>query len=267
MTRGVPKVCLFDTAYLTSNYHGAYNSEHIIGSQHFDIEKVVNRTRTKRRELVHPLEFQKYVRMLGVDNNCHVLLYDHGETRNSLISASYVWWLFKVYGHQSVSIMNGGLKLWKAKNFEVTQAVTFRPPEGNFLAEWDPNWIITYGDVLRNFQREKFVLVDSRNATDFQGITKSIFAARAGRIKGAVNVPTNTLLNPDGSLKQVPELRRLFNNYGLRRNRPIIVYCNTALQSSALYLSLVQCDFDAVLYDGSWVEWSFLAPEEYKEPN
>lgn len=260
-----PKFCLFDSAYLAKNYTDLYEEEHIKDAQHFDTEKVVTKTTTQRRNLVHPLQFQIYARQLGIDDDCHVVLYDHGETYNSLITATFVWWLFKVYGHTKVSVMNGGLPEWKAKQYETDSGPSANKKEGNFVAKWDPKWIVTFDDVMLNFQKSVYNLVDSRKLVDFTGERKHKLAATAGRIKGAISLPTDHILNKDGSLKSVAELKEIFKNQGLKKEQPYIVYCNTSMQASAMYFAMVQCGYDAKMYDGSWVEWSHRAPDNLKE--
>lgn len=126
------KICLLDTAYFNDDAPALFRKQHIkvrplplppsfldhstVRSQtarHFDIERILDPLTTKRRNLVHPLVFQvppapslapslergalqSYVRGLGVDRDCLVVLYDHGESETALMTATFVWWAFKV---------------------------------------------------------------------------------------------------------------------------------------------------------------------------
>lgn len=105
------EICLLDCVYRVANYTELFLQEHIdgilkcvtllgylysLGAQHFDIEKVITAAPTNRRNLVHPLDFQNYTRTLGITDDCHIVLYDHGEDAKSLLAATYAWWLFQV---------------------------------------------------------------------------------------------------------------------------------------------------------------------------
>ncbi len=97
---GAPKVCILDTVYLVENPLSEYFKSHIPSAQHFDINRVTEKTSTNRNNLVHPIKFQSYVRSLGIDSNCYVVLYDHGEDFLAGTTATYAWWLFKVSREQ-----------------------------------------------------------------------------------------------------------------------------------------------------------------------
>lgn len=103
------KLCLLDTATAVQRYY----EEHIPGARHFDFSKVTKRTTSGSFEFAHPLDFQTYARSLGVDNDCRIVAYDHSETNGSIATATFAWFMFKLYGHKNVTLMNGGLKEWK----------------------------------------------------------------------------------------------------------------------------------------------------------
>uniref|UniRef100_A0A915K8Z5 Rhodanese domain-containing protein n=1 Tax=Romanomermis culicivorax TaxID=13658 RepID=A0A915K8Z5_ROMCU len=150
---GDRKLCVLDTAYMNPNYAQLYAEEHIPSAKfellprstdaespfrHFDINKVLNKNtnfgdQSVVTPLVNILDFQNYVRSLGVTKDCHVTLYDHGEAKNSILTATYVWYLFRLHNYNKVTIINGGLKAWKewTKNEPRYQATNIISQNGN----------------------------------------------------------------------------------------------------------------------------------------
>ena len=68
--------------------------------------------------------------------------------------------------------MNGGLRTWKNKKFETTAAVPRNVREGDLVSTWEPDWIITYTDVLRNFETREYMFIDARPRQDYTGESK-----------------------------------------------------------------------------------------------
>ncbi|KRZ79966.1 3-mercaptopyruvate sulfurtransferase [Trichinella papuae] len=261
-------LCLLDTAYFGSNYQQLYFEEHLKNSRHFDIRKALEKTPDGGEQLVHPLKFQAYARSLGLQKDCHVILYDHGETEDSILSATFAWWLFKVYSFERVSILNGGLGAWQRlaqrnPNLELAVVERGQPApvvEGNFIAGWNAFWLSNYADTLEALKKNRTVFLDARPTGHFTGQDRDQLAAKAGRIRGAINIPTETLLTKQGAFKQLPELKQEMKNKRISGNRPIIVYSNDALQASALYFCTVQAGYSTKLFDGGWIEFSAKAP-------
>jgi len=255
---------------LSSNYKEMYIQEHIPGSRHFDISQILKTLPDGSAQLAHPLEFQAYVRSLGIDDDCQVITYDHGDQSKSIVTATFVWWLFKLYGHSKVTVMNGGLKEWKKytssePSYQAVSGQARAIQGGNFKAGWNPKWIITYPDVLSKVQDKKTQIADSRNANEYIGAIKAPDAKETGRIKYSINVPTADLINPDGGLKNQQEIKELLKAKKIDGSQPVVVYDNTAIEASALYFSMIQAGYDARLYDDGWKEWAENAPIEYKD--
>ncbi|VDM49485.1 unnamed protein product [Toxocara canis] len=114
---------------------------------------------------VHPLQFQRYARSLGVDNDCHVILYDRGD----IIWATYAFWIFTLFGHSRVSVLSGGFEEWKRLQATSEQYRTESGPGayvqrvGNFRAEWNSDVICTFDDVLANAELKTYDLVDAQD--------------------------------------------------------------------------------------------------------
>lgn len=210
------------------------------------------------RDIASPEAFEALVQAAGINNDTTVVLY--GDTNNWF--AAWGAWIFSLYGHEDVRILDGGRVKWEADGLELSLRPTSHPA-GNF----------TVGEIrseLRAFQPQvlevvlgdrEAAIVDIRSAAEYEG---TIFAPegfqelaiRAGHIPGAVNVPWGRAVNEDGTFKSVDELRELYAEAGVDGSQPVIVYCRIGERSSHTWFVLHRIlGYEVAQYDGSWTEW------------
>ncbi len=171
---------------------------------------------------------------------------------------------FKVFGHERVSILRGGLRDWKLLNYDVESGRSDEPNFGTFDAKWDPRWIMSYSDVFRQIRTEQFQIVDVRSKPKFDGERKDDLAASGGRIKGSTHLPVSSIFNENTwALKSRPEIRQLLKEAGITREKPKLIYGDAGLEASTVYLAMIQENFRAHLYNGGWIEWSHLSPADW----
>lgn len=83
-----------------------------------------HQTETVRRELSTAGEFSDYVRKLGIRKQSHLILYDHNTNTGGLFGAARAWFLFKVYGHEKVSVLSGGIARCEALGIPLTKEIS-----------------------------------------------------------------------------------------------------------------------------------------------
>ncbi|KFD55220.1 hypothetical protein M514_03861 [Trichuris suis] len=262
MKDGSTQICLLDTLHFSENPKSVFLEGHLPNSRHFDIDQVLRTGVNSSERLVTPLQFQAYVRSLGLTKNCHIVAYDHGEVELAITSATFVWWIFKVYGFERVSVLNGGLEAWRrlvernARSGRFTLASGLPAPvaKGNLIASWNSYWLADLDDVLSALGKRGTLFLDARPVSEFQN----------GRIVGAVNMPTSELLTDQGALKTLPELKQLMAKRRIFGDRPMIVYGSDSIDASALYFVVVQAGYNVKLYEGGWTEFGARGPSEYK---
>uniref|UniRef100_A0AC34RKI4 Rhodanese domain-containing protein n=1 Tax=Panagrolaimus sp. JU765 TaxID=591449 RepID=A0AC34RKI4_9BILA len=214
---------------------------------------------------VHPLQFQRYIRNLGVNQDCHIIVYDKGEQ----IWASYALWIFKLFGHERISLLNGGFLEWKKLQLSEsgpypTEMGPGQFPEfvGNFQARWTAEYVSAFDDVMANFESKECDVVDAQSPEEYEGTAPG---AVFGHIKNAINIPPEEIF--DGSNNtwlDKANMSQIFANHGLQITRPVIVYCGTSLHASMIWLALHRLKFNATVYFGSWPEWVIRAPDYLK---
>ena len=232
-----------------------YDAAHIPGARFFDIDDISD----ARSDLPHmappPEKFMSRMRAMGVGDGHQVVVYDGA----GLLSAARVWWLFKLMGHRDVAVLDGGFPKWQAEERPVEDL----PPviKDRHLTARFQNHLVR--DVTQVSQASKVghtQIVDARSAARFRGdAPEPREGLRAGHIPGSRNVPYDTLLNADKTLKSPDEIRATFEAAGVDLGKPIITSCGSGITAAVLTLALERVGHDSwSLYDGSWAEWGMF---------
>lgn len=202
-------------------------------------------------------DFSALAQKLGVSADSHVVLIPAGVNSTDFGSAARAYWTFKVFGHEAVSILDGGYAKW-AKDFPnlIEQGARVAPFAGNFVARFDDAAYASTTGVQAVLGKDDVLLLDARTEEQFIGEAKHGKALQAGHIPGAVLQSQADAYNAStNQLKSVAELTQIYADHA---DKPIISYCNTGHWAATNWfvLSEVLGRKDVKLYDGSMVEWT-----------
>ncbi|WP_293676115.1 3-mercaptopyruvate sulfurtransferase [uncultured Phenylobacterium sp.] len=228
----------------------SYDAGHILGAVFFDINAIADPDTDLPHMLPLPAPFAQAAGALGLDRKATIVVYDaHG-----IYSAPRVWWTLRVMAYPRVFVLDGGLKAWRAEGRPLeTAEIAPKPVEVEPAFDWRLVADLGHvGDVLANGHAE---VVDARSAARFTGEAPEPRATlRSGHMPGALNLPFNLVVNNDGTLKPVAELKAAFAHVDL--HKPIVTTCGSGVTASVLALALARLGrFDVAVYDGSWTEW------------
>jgi thiosulfate/3-mercaptopyruvate sulfurtransferase len=242
----------------------AYHTNHIPGAVGFDwkadFQDPIRRTFLDREG------FAKLMDSRGISNDDHVVLY--GGNNNWF--AAYAYWYFKVYGHDKVSLMDGGRKLWELQGRELTSEETKVATASGYAASAANEDIRARREqILSEFVDAggNKALVDVRSPAEYAGELiapphlPNEGAQVPGHIPGAANIPWATAVNPDtGAFLPAEELRTIYGDKGLTEDKEIAAYCRIGERSAHTWFVLHEIlGFDNVRnYDGSWTEYGSL---------
>ncbi len=209
-----------------------------------------------RRDIIDKATFEALLGKAGVTNGDTIVLY--GDSNNWF--AAWAFWQFKIYGVDTVKLMNGGRKKWEAEGRPYTTEVP-SPEVKTFTAkEADPSVRAFRDYVVQNLGSVN--LLDIRSPDEFTGKVisppgLSETAQRGGHIPGAVNVPWAMAVSEDGTFKSADALKALYEGVGVKPDRETITYCRIGERSSHSWFVLKYLlGYDNVRnYDGSWTEW------------
>ncbi|XP_078607375.1 3-mercaptopyruvate sulfurtransferase-like isoform X1 [Branchiostoma floridae x Branchiostoma japonicum] len=238
-----------------------YRQKHIPGALFFDIQECSDKS-SPYRNMLPPIEqFESYVGDLGVDNNTHVVVYD-GMDRG-LFSAARVWWMFRVFGHPTVSVLNGGLVKWCELGHPVTDEIP-QVEKAKFSTTYNPSLVRDFDFVEKNLTQQSIQMVDSRSANVFNGEADPSSKPDVGHMPGAINVPLGRIVDYETKIVKSPEkLQEMFSASGVDLARPLVATCGSGVTACGVALAAHLCGKEDVpVYDGSWSEWSKRAPPE-----
>jgi thiosulfate/3-mercaptopyruvate sulfurtransferase len=229
-----------------------YEKAHIPGARFFDIDEISD-TRSGLPHMVPPVEkFMSRMRAMGIGDGHQVVVYDGA----GLFSAARVWWLFRLMGKTDIAVLDGGFPKWLAEGRETEDM----PPvmrDRHITVSLQNQMVKDVTQVAAASKLKDHEIVDARDAPRFRGeAPEPREGLRSGHIPGSKNVPYKSLLNDDGTLRPVPELRRIFEDAGVDLDKPAITSCGSGVTAAILSLALERMGHRRhAVYDGSWTEW------------
>ena len=237
-----------------------YDTNHVPGAIKVDWHLDLNDPIT--RDYVDGDGFAKLASKNGISRDSTVVFY--GDNFNWW--AAYALWVFKLFGHPDVRLMNGGRAKWIEEGRPMTTDVPTRPTTDYPVVERDDSPIRAFkDDVLAHLGKGK--LVDVRSPGEYSGELLHMpdypqeGALRGGHIPGAKSKPWKNAANDDGTFKSADELRRIYaDELGITPDDDVIVYCRIGERSSHTWFVLQNLlGYPKVRnYDGSWTEWGNL---------
>ena len=229
-----------------------YDEGHIPGARFFDIDEISDQ-RSNLPHMAPPVEkFMSRMRAMGVGDGHQVVVYD----RMGLFSAARVWWTFRLMGKMDVAVLDGGYPKWHAEGREIEDM----PPivkDRHMTVSRQNQLVKDVTQVAHAAKLREAEIIDARAAPRFRGeVEEPRPGLRSGHIPGSKNLPFSVLLNPDGTMKPLPELRRAFDAAGIDLTKPAITTCGSGVTAAILSLALERLGHrNHALYDGSWSEW------------
>ena len=234
-----------------------YETGHIPGAVKVDWHTELNDTTV--RDYLNGEAFSRLMSAKGIARDDTLVVYGD----NSNWWAAYALWVFKLFGHPDVRLLDGGRQKWLAEWRETTTEPTYRPPTEYPMVERDDLVIrALMQDTLTHSSSGK-PLVDVRSPEEFSGERTHMAdypqegVLRGGHVPGAVNIPWAKAANEDGTFKSRKELEEVYGDAGLDKSDDVVTYCRIGERSSHTWFVLTHLlGFENVRnYDGSWTEW------------
>jgi len=234
----------------------AYDQAHVENAIFFDTMHCVTPSKWYPRDLPDRACFVDYAGSAGISNKHHLIVYDRSPF--GFYAAPRVWWLFRYFGHNSISVLNGGYNKWVAEGGEVTANPTNLSKEAFEIKE-NKKLTRDFDQICKNIEEPKEIVLDARAPESFNGLDAVASPdVLVGHIKGSKNVPYGSLFDKEtGLLKPVEELEKIFKAVSEQKANPLVMSCLTGMTASSLAFAAHISDYkNYSLYPGSWTEFS-----------
>lgn len=208
-------------------------------------------TGVRAYKLPSEAQFSAAIAAHGVEDSTDVVVYDSAGG----MWAARLWWLFRVFGHDRVTVLDGGWAKWEREQRPIESGIASTVAPGSFEARLRPELLATIGQVKEISQNGKSSLINALPPELFTGEAKAALR-RAGRIPGSFNVPVFAVYAEDGTLLPPDRLRELFAESLAGNPERVVTYCGGGIAASSDALALATIGVDAAVYDGSLVEWT-----------
>ncbi|KAK4386807.1 Thiosulfate/3-mercaptopyruvate sulfurtransferase 1, mitochondrial [Sesamum angolense] len=250
-----------------------YQVAHIPGALFFDVDGISDRTTHLPHMLPSEEAFAAAVSALGIENKDGLVVYDG----KGIFSAARVWWMFRVFGHDRIWVLDGGLPRWRASGYDVESSASSdailkasaaseaiekvyqgqRVGPITFQTNFQPHLIWSLEQVEKNIEEQTHQHVDARSKARFDGVApEPRKGIRSGHVPGSKCIPFAQMLDGSQTLLPADELKKRYEKEGISLDKPVVTSCGTGVTACILALGLHRLGkTDVPVYDGSWTEW------------
>ncbi len=231
-----------------------YLEAHIPGAVYMDIDHDLAEPPAVghgRHPLPTPEHFAAVASNAGIGPETHVVVYD----ASGGIFATRVWWLLRYFGHEHVSLLDGGWIEWLARGYP-TQSGDVQAAPATFTPSPHPEMVLDGDDVEQLRHDQGTLLLDARAPERYEGRVEPM-DSRAGHIPSARSAHFAANLQEDGTLKSAEALKSRYEDLGAAQAERIICYCGSGVTATHDIFALELAGYPgALLYEGSWSDWS-----------
>ncbi len=214
----------------------------------------------KRGDLLNELppwdDLMDLIGNAGIEKSSWVVVVGKMEKVVDQFDMTRVAWTLKSAGVENVSILNGGEDKWQKEGKTISQDAV-KPKAKSYSSSMSRNLFVDKAYVANSVG--KLTLIDARAPAFYSGKEKLPFVAKAGRIKGSLNLPASMIFTPEGLFRGKSELAPVAEKVtGSDLNKEIIVICDSGrvATSWAFVMADVLGYKNVKVYDGSMQEWS-----------
>lgn len=236
-----------------ADYRGApaeHLAGHIPGAVYVDWTRdIVDPDDPVPAQIAPPERFAEAMAVRGIGDGTHVIAVDHSGGQ----FATRLWWALSYYGHDAVSVLQGGWNRWVDEERPV-ESGPVNPPRAVFTPRVRPELRLTAADLAARLGQPDLQLIDARDAGQYTGARRR--GPRGGHIPGALHLPREHFFAPEGGFLPVDKIRRRIEQAQIRPDRPVAAYCNGGVAATVVLFNLARLGFTKLAnYDGSWNEW------------
>lgn len=198
--------------------------------------------------------FENCISKLGISNDSAIVLYDNNE-KFGMYSAARAWLLLKLFGHNHVAIIDGGLPAYLKCGGPTESDPPATPQPTAYKADFIKSDLTrSYEQMLFNWNEKLEQVVDGRPAGRFEGTSPEPNPnLPSGHMTGAFNTPFTDFINADSkTMKSADKLREVFQQAGVNLDKPMVAMCGSGMTACWVIVAGLLCGVKTIpLYDVS----------------
>jgi len=199
------------------------------------------------RYVVDKKKMSSILRDMSINNQDLIIIYDN----NNSPYATRLYWSLKLYGHEFLKILDGGLSSWINEGYSTTKQLDKSSPTNYVIGKKNDKMIADIGNIKEAIESQEEIIIDVRSKEEYD----------KGHIPSAVNIPYYVALDNNGFFKNNENLRKIYNDKGVTPEvNNVYVYCTYGIQSTFTYFVLNELlkYSNVIVYDGSFSEYLHL---------
>jgi len=268
LDQNLNKVKIFDASWhmptSKRNAKKEFEEKHIKGSIFWDVDEHSDKDSPYPHMMSNSDYWTRMLWSFGIKNDDHIVVYDYSDT----YSSCRLWFALKYFGHQKVSVLDGGMKKWLSENRSTdnkTDQVLGKfsnidklNPKNKYKIKEKIDLIKNKKQIDENINKNQFQTVDARSRERFEGkVDEPRSGLRRGCIVGSKNLPFKDCINSEtNTFKSKDELSKLFIKNNIDITKPIVFTCGSGMTACVLGMAYsIISGKSAVVYDGSWSEY------------
>ena len=268
LNKNLSKVKIFDASWHMANSnrnsHKEYLNKHIPGAMFWNLDEHSDKDSPFPHMLPNSDYWTQMLSSFKIKNEDHVVVYDFSDVH----SACRLWFSLKYFGHQKVSVLDGGMKKWLKENrltgnkinkdIAKFSHIDRTNTQNKYKVSENFDWIKKKEQIDGNIKNNLFTLVDGRSRERFEGKQEE---PRPGLKKGCIPGSKNIYFRDciyfqTHTFKTKSELMNIFKENNVDYDKPTVFTCGSGVTACVLGLSyFLISDKNAVIYDGSFAEW------------
>ena len=268
LKNNLSKVKIFDASWhmpnSNRNGHKEYLNKHIPGTMFWDLDEHSDKDSPFPHMLPNSYYWTRMLWSFGIKNDDHIVVYDFSDVH----SACRLYFSLKYFGHQKVSVLDGGMKKWLKENRPTSNKINKDIGKFSYIDKINTknkykvienfDWIKKKEQIDANIKNNLFTLVDGRSRERFEGrVEEPRPNLKKGCIPGSKNIPFLDCIDLEtNTFKRKSELIKIFKENDVDCKKPNVFMCGSGVTACVLGLSyFLISDKNAVIYDGSFAEW------------
>ena len=263
LNNNLSKVRIFDASWhmpnSKRNAKEEYLDKHIPRAIFWDIEEHSDKDSSMPHMLPNSDYWTRMMWSFGIKNSDHIVVYDFSD----VYSSCRLWFSLKYFGHEKVSVLDGGLKKWLKEKKPITKKIEKMEQRNSYQTHENIDLVKNKKQIDENIIKKEFIVIDARSIGRFKGQEpEPRKELKSGSIPNSICLPFKECINEDHSFKNKEQLLLKFKKILESKKLPVnlVFSCGSGITATVLSLaySLINDKYLPTIYDGSWAEYGKL---------